>query len=151
MDNVGLTTSVPSVVPYWLSMSMPQLNVLVVEDNAESRSLVSEMLAMLGHKVLAVETGEAALAILPNHQFDILLADINLPGMSGVELAQAAVEIMPPLKVIFASGFGFLVVDNDRINFDFLLLSKPYSLMQLKDAMARIGALVNKFKQASAA
>ncbi len=130
---------------------MPQLNVLVVEDNAESRSLVSEMLAMLGHKVLAVETGEAALAILPNHQFDILLADINLPGMSGVELAQAAVEIMPPLKVIFASGFGFLVVDNDRINFDFLLLSKPYSLMQLKDAMARIGALVNKFKQASAA
>lgn len=151
MDNVGLTTSAPSVVPYWLSMSMPQLNILVVEDNAESRTLVSEMLAMLGHKVHAVESAEDAIGILPQHHFDVLLTDINLPGMSGVELAQAAVEIMPPLKVIFASGFGFLVVDNDRINFDFLLLSKPYSLMQLKDAMARIGALVGKFKQASAA
>jgi CheY-like chemotaxis protein len=149
MDNIGLTASIPSVVPYWLSMSMPQLNVLVVEDNAESRTLLSDMLALLGHKVHAVESAEDALALLAQQQFDVLLTDINLPGMSGVELAQAAVEIMPPLKVIFASGFGFLVVDNDRINFDFLLLSKPYSLMQLKDAMGRIGALVSKFKRAT--
>lgn len=72
--------------------------------------------------------------------FDVLLTDINLPKMSGLELAQNVVLAWPQVKIIFASGYGFLVIDNDRINFPFSLLSKPYSLVQLEDALARITA-----------
>lgn len=132
-------------------MSASLLNVIVVEDDAESRTLVSEMLTMMGHKVHAVSTAEDALAILQNQQFDVLLTDINLPGKSGIELAQDAVDIMPSLKVIFVSGFGYLVADNDRVTFDFLLLSKPYSLARLEEAITRLSALISKFKQASVA
>lgn len=119
------------------------LQILVVEDNPESRELLLEMIGIAGHDAHAAATAEEALATLENDHFDVLLTDINLPRMSGLELAQKAVKVLPQLKVIFASGFGFLVIDNDRIDFDFILLSKPYSLLQLKHALARMADMVS--------
>lgn len=118
------------------------LRILVVEDNPESRELLLEMIAITGHDAHAVISAEEAGFALQNEQFDVLLTDINLPKMSGLELAQNAVLTWPQLKIIFASGYGFLVIDNDRINFQFSLLSKPYSLVQLEDALARIAVQV---------
>ncbi|HEV2609699.1 MAG TPA: response regulator [Noviherbaspirillum sp.] len=118
------------------------LRILVVEDNPESRDLLLEMIAIIGHDASAVDTAEDALITLQNEPFDVLLTDINLPRMSGLELAQNVVLVWPQVKIIFASGYGFLVIDNDRINFQFSLLSKPYSLVQLEDALARIAAEV---------
>lgn len=119
------------------------LRILVVEDNPESRELLLEMIGIAGHDAHAAATAEEALTTLENAPFDVLLTDINLPKMSGLELAQKAVKVLPQLKVIFASGFGFLVIDNDRIDFDFILLSKPYSLLQLKHALARMADMVS--------
>jgi DNA-binding LytR/AlgR family response regulator len=91
------------------------------------------MLALLGHEAHSATTAEEGIELLESVQFDVLFADINLPAMSGIELAKTATAIVPGIKVIFASGYGFLITD--RTDFDFILLPKPYSLTQLADAI----------------
>jgi CheY-like chemotaxis protein len=109
------------------------LQFLVVEDNTNSRDLLCEMLSLLGHEAQAATTAEEGIELLKSRRFDVLFADINLPAMSGIELARTATTMIPDVKIIFASGFGFLVTD--RTDFDFVLLPKPYNLAQLTHAI----------------
>lgn len=111
-------------------MPTSSFHALVVEDHQGSRDLLCEMLTMLGHGVHCVGTAEEALAPLQSGKYDLLIADINLPGMSGIALAEVAVKIVPGMKIIFASGYGYLVTD--KTDFSFTLLPKPFDLSQLK-------------------
>lgn len=117
------------------------LHILVVEDNSAALELLVDMLALLGHRTRAVRNAEDAMQTLQHDRFDLLLTDINLPGMSGLELARAAATALPALKVIFVSGFGYLITDRASTAFDFILLPKPYGLAQLHQAIERIAAL----------
>jgi CheY-like chemotaxis protein len=110
-----------------------QLQILVVEDNESSRELLGEMLHVLGHDACCVANAEAALECFSERRFDVLLSDINLPGISGIVLAQQLTARSPHLKVIFASGYGYLIAD--RTEFNFILLPKPYSFLQLEHAL----------------
>ncbi len=114
-------------------MTSPQLHILVVEDNESARELIGEMLAVLGHVTSCAASAEEALEALEDKCFDVLLADINLPGMSGIMLAENVVKKLPAIHVVFASGFGYLVAD--KTDFQFTLLPKPYGLSQLKHAL----------------
>lgn len=116
-------------------MSAP-LRALVIEDSPNSRDLLCEMLAVFGHHVQAAATAEDAIALFETNHFDVLFTDINLPGKSGIDLASAAVKIAPDVKIVFASGYGFLVAD--RTEFDFFLLPKPYGLDQLKYVLDQV-------------
>lgn len=91
------------------------------------------MLGLLGHNAQCVRSAEEAIEPLGNKRFDVLLADINLPGMSGLELAKLAVRKIPGIRIVFASGYGYLVAD--KMEFDFILLPKPYGLEQLRHAL----------------
>lgn len=93
------------------------------------------MLLVLGHEPVGASSAEEALETLKGKVFDVLLADINLPGMSGIVLAEKMVAEVPHIHVIFASGFGYLVAD--KTNFQFTLLPKPYGLDQLRLALER--------------
>jgi CheY-like chemotaxis protein len=114
-------------------MPTSSLQILVVEDHENSRALLCEMLTMLGHNVLCIPSAEEAIEPLRNGEFNVLIADINLPGMSGISLAQMAVKIVPRMKIIFASGYGYLVTD--KTDFEFTLLPKPFDLSQLRHAL----------------
>jgi CheY-like chemotaxis protein len=114
-------------------MAKKAFQILVVEDNESARELLGEMLHVLGHDAFLVPNAEAAIACFNERRFDVLLSDISLPGMSGVVLAQQLTARAPELKVIFASGYGYLIAD--RMEFDFILLPKPYSLLQLEHAL----------------
>jgi two-component SAPR family response regulator len=94
------------------------------------------MLELLGHAAHCVRTAEEAIEPLNSGKFEILLADINLPGMSGIDLAELAVKTVPGIKIIFCSGYGYLVTD--KTDFDFVLLPKPYGLEQLKHALQSV-------------
>lgn len=109
------------------------LKILLVEDNQQLLHMIEEMLRLLGHEVHGFATAEAALATLSGMEFDVLLTDINLPGMSGVELAATVMEKRPETGVVFASGFGYLV--SEKLPFRFALLNKPYNLTQLRHAL----------------
>ncbi|HEY5801526.1 MAG TPA: response regulator, partial [Burkholderiaceae bacterium] len=112
------------------------LKVLVVEDNLDAQFLVCEMLMALGHEADGAVNAEQAQQALAANSYNILFTDINLPGMSGVDLAKHAVALQPAIKVIFASGYGADV--GRHLEFPSIALPKPYDLMQLQDALDRI-------------
>lgn len=95
--------------------------------------MLCEMLCLLQHDAYPAASAEDAVELLESRKFDLLLADINLPGMSGIDLAKIAVRHTPGIKIIFASGFGYLVAD--KTEFEFMLLPKPYGLAQLQHSL----------------
>jgi CheY-like chemotaxis protein len=109
------------------------LRVLVVEDHADTRYLVCEMLKVFGHRVRAAADGERALRLLAAHRFDILMTDVCLPGLSGLDLARRARAGQPDLNVVFCSGFGPALTA--QIDFPARTLQKPYDIEQLREAI----------------
>lgn len=114
------------------------LRLLVVEDNIDSQQLVCELLETLGHQARGVVSAEDAQQALDEQSFDVLFTDVNLPGMSGVDLAKRALERFPDLAVIFASGYGAMVARN--VGFASHSLPKPYDIDQLQEILKKIAA-----------
>jgi PAS domain S-box-containing protein len=104
--------------------------ILVVEDDADTRELACELLGALGHAASGSPSAEHALGLLQEREIDVLFTDLNLPGLSGIELATRALALRPALKVILASGEGGSIAlpEGSAIT----LLPKPYDLLQLQ-------------------
>lgn len=109
--------------------------VLVVEDNASLRRVVSRQLRELGYKVLDAESAVAATAVLESEPVDLLFTDVIMTGgASGIELARQALGRWPGLKVLITSGFPETKLNgNGNAPIPARLLSKPYR----KDDLAR--------------
>ncbi len=84
------------------------LRVLLVEDNEDIRSFVVHMLHHRGHTVMEAGTGGQALQLLESNRFDVIVADLSLPGMSGIEVVSEAVKRDPGLGIVIASGYDGL-------------------------------------------
>jgi PAS domain S-box-containing protein len=115
--------------------------ILVVEDEAPVRRLVTRVLANLGCEAVPAATAEEALALLDGvHQgFDLVLTDVVLPGeVQGPQLSHALRAMMPGLPVLFMSGYAHDAVVRsghaiDRTNF----LRKPFTASELAEAVHR--------------
>src|SRR5450755_2362400 len=83
----------------------PPLRVLYIEDNALVREITCDLLADDKYEIVAVATGEEALTEFKTSRFDIVVTDVSLPAMSGVELVRHLKEIAPSLPIILASGY----------------------------------------------
>ena len=83
----------------------------------------------------AVDRGTAALPLLESEQFDLLLTDIVMPEMDGIELAQQAATIAPDIRVMFITGFAAVTLKAGRKAPDAKVLSKPF---HLKDLVAEV-------------
>ena len=79
---------------------------LLLDDDAMVRSLTEEMLREIGHEVVTVGSGEAALAQLARSRFDLLLLDYTMPGMDGGEVAGRVATTWPDLPILFVTGFA---------------------------------------------
>ena len=119
-----------------IAESASGLRLLVVEDNIDSQQLVCELLETLGHQARGVISAEDAQQALGEQSFDVLFTDVNLPGMSGVDLARSALERFPEMAVIFASGYGAMVARN--VGFASHALPKPYDIDQLQEILKKI-------------
>ena len=108
--------------------------ILVVEDDTDTRELACELLAALGHDARGSDSAEQALSVLNEREVDVLFTDLNLPGMSGIELAARAIASHPALKVILASGEGKAI--QLPADSGIIVLPKPYDLLQLEDSIA---------------
>ncbi|MBB3265773.1 PAS domain S-box-containing protein [Azospirillum sp. OGB3] len=110
--------------------------VLVVDDDALIAMSTVDMLADLGHTVLEANSGSDALDLLRSGQVvDLLMTDYAMPGMTGVELAQAARSMAPNLPVLLATGYADLP---EGIDADLPRLTKPYTQAQLAMATAKL-------------
>jgi signal transduction histidine kinase/DNA-binding response OmpR family regulator len=112
------------------------IRVLVVEDNVDAQHILCELLMLLGHQVVGANSAEAALLVLEKEHFDVLLTDITLPGMSGIELARQALVSSPSLKIILSSGYGDMAATG--VGFKAASLPKPYDLKKLQKVLAEI-------------
>jgi len=114
-----------------------RLHILLVEDEELIRKVTEDNLAELGHNVDSAGTVEEALKFLQQTPVDILLTDINLPGLSGLELATMARHRRPGLRVIFTSGYyaGAELKQKTGLS-DITYLLKPYTRQSLAKAIA---------------
>jgi PAS domain S-box-containing protein len=119
----------------------PGLDVLLVEDDAEVRSVVQTFLAHLACRVTVASSGEQALEMLgPGAAFDVLLTDIALgTGLRGTELAAQAQQRFPRLGILLMSGYSSELLDADRESpASWELLRKPFYRDDLARAIAAV-------------
>ena len=106
--------------------------ILIAEDDESMRHFLARELERAGHRVSKVADGVEAIPLLEQQQFDLLVADIVMPEMDGLELARRAERLAAGLKVIFITGFAAVAM-NARNNPmpGTTVLSKPFHLRQL--------------------
>jgi CheY-like chemotaxis protein len=117
-------------------------SILIVDDDDPSREAVSELLASMGYDVQQAGTADEAMQLLMAGKPDVLLTDIVLPGLSGVELAKAAFERDPGIIIVFASGGES--PPPEALGFDFASLRKPFTAQQLESLIASMRLQVNQ-------
>ncbi len=113
--------------------------VLVVDDEPLFCESVKSLLAIDGHEVQMTTSGEAALALLGKSTFDLVLADYELPLMSGTELAAAIKARSPhqPVALVTAYADEFQPWDAPPRGVD-LIISKPLGLRELRQALKKL-------------
>lgn len=115
--------------------------VLLAEDDESMRNFLTRSLERAGHCVVSVDSGEAAMPFLSSEPFELLLSDIVMPGMDGIELAQKAVQVQPDLKVMFITGFAAVALnERNAAPKHSKILSKPFHLKDIVDEVDRIMA-----------
>jgi two-component system cell cycle response regulator CpdR len=112
--------------------------ILLAEDDESMRLYLTRALERVGYHVVAVDRGTAAVPLLEREQFDLLLTDIVMPEMDGIELAQQAATIAPDMRVMFITGFAAVALKAGRAAPQAKVLSKPF---HLRDLVAEVDRL----------
>ena len=112
--------------------------ILLAEDDESMRVYLTRALERSGYRVTAVDRGTAALPLIEAEHFDLLLTDIVMPEMDGIELAQKAAGIAPDMRVMFITGFAAVALKAGRDAPSAKVLSKPFHLRDLVLEVDRI-------------
>ncbi len=112
--------------------------ILLAEDDQVMREYLARALERAGYHVSAVDRGTAAVPLLEREPFDLLLTDIVMPEMDGIELAQRAGEIAPDLRVMFITGFAAVTLKAGKTVPQARILSKPFHLRELVAEVDRL-------------
>ena len=88
--------------------------ILLAEDDDAMRVYLERALVNAGYAVDSVDRGTAAVPLLENGEYDLLLSDIVMPEMDGIELAQRCNELSPHTKVMFITGFAAVTLKASR-------------------------------------
>ena len=118
---------------------LPVARILLAEDDESLRGFLERALAKAGYDVIAFENGFEAFERLKEEPFTLLLTDIVMPRMDGIELARRASELDPELKIMFITGFAAVTLNTDTNAFkDTRVLSKPFHLKDLVREVDRL-------------
>lgn len=107
------------------------VRILLAEDDDAMRQYLSRALEKSGYEVVAVDRGTAALPLIESDRFDLLLTDIVMPEMDGIELAQHAANVAPEMRVMFITGFAAVTLKAGKAVPQAKVLSKPFHLRDL--------------------
>ncbi len=118
-------------------------HILIAEDDQSMCSFLSLALEKAGHTTKAVHNGTDALEEIKTSKlpYDLLLTDIIMPGIDGIELSDKATKLKPTLKVMFITGFAAVAVGRKDIDHEKAkILSKPF---HLKDLVEQVEAMLS--------
>jgi DNA-binding response OmpR family regulator len=126
------------------------IRVLVVDDEPAIRELLTEYLRGRGMDVVAVEDGEAARTVLQRDPPDLLVIDLKLPGIDGIDVLRVASACAPPVPAVMITGFGSVEIAIDALHAggrDFL--AKPFRLRDLYASVERVLATAARDRRAN--
>ena len=113
------------------------LRILYVEDNDIVREVTSELLAQDQRQIVACATAEEALEKFAAEPFDVVITDVSLPVMSGIELARSILKLKPNLPIILASGYDLdFAVENWAGNVRSII--KPFEALEIEALMSKL-------------
>jgi two-component system cell cycle response regulator CpdR len=127
-----------TIDPPFRGRLMPRI--LLAEDDEDMRRFLCRALENAGHQVVSFNNGRDAYHRLREEPFHLLLTDIVMPEMDGIELARKAAELDPDLKIMFITGFAAVALNPDnQAPKDAKILSKPF---HLKDLVGEVNRLI---------
>ncbi len=113
--------------------------ILLAEDDEDMRRFLAKALENAGYEVTSFDNGQSAYDRLREEPFNLLLTDIVMPQMDGIELARKAAELDPDLKIMFITGFAAVALNADlEAAKDAKILSKPFHLRDLVSEVSRL-------------
>ncbi len=115
--------------------------ILLAEDEQAMREYLARALERSGYDVVAVDRGTAAAPLLEQEHFDLLLTDIVMPEMDGIELARQCNRVSPDTEVMFITGFSAVALRASASMPSAKILSKP---VHLKDLVLEVERLFSK-------
>lgn len=110
--------------------------ILVVDDNEDILEFIREMLNMFEYSSVTAESGEKALDLLAGGQkFDLVISDINMPGISGIEMTEKIKKINPAMPVIIMTGYGDKEIIGKQTGDEFI--KKPFEIGEMMDLVKK--------------
>ena len=120
-----------------MTKTLPKI--LLAEDDNDMRRFLVKALENAGYEVTDYDNGMSAYRRLREEPFELLLTDIVMPEMDGIELARRATELDPDLKVMFITGFAAVALNPDsNAPKDAKVLSKPFHLRDLVNEVQKM-------------
>ena len=116
------------------------MKILLAEDDNDMRRFLVKALQNAGYDVISFDNGLSAYNRLREEPFELLLTDIVMPEMDGIELARRATELDPDIKVMFITGFAAVTLEaqNKKTPEDSKVLSKPFHLKDLVNEVQKM-------------
>jgi CheY-like chemotaxis protein len=112
--------------------------ILITEDEDSLRSFVARALRMDGHDTVEAADGAEGLQALSGGHFDLLLSDIRMPVMDGIELTHKAAAAHPGLRILLMTGYAEQRERADDLSEKIVdVVSKPFTLPDIRTAVAR--------------
>ena len=125
--------------PETIAMNTPMTKILLAEDDIDMRRFLVKALQNAGFNVISYDNGLSAYQRLREEPFELLLTDIVMPEMDGIELARRATELDPEIKVMFITGFAAVALNpGNSAPKDARILSKPFHLRDLVNEVERL-------------
>ncbi len=120
-------------------MAKEEQVILIVDDEEGLREGLSRLLEDEGYAVLCAEDGEQAIEIVRQTRVDLVLTDMRMPGMSGIDLLKKVRKIREEIGVIILTGYGEIESYIEAMNFGAMeYVSKPFKVNELKFIVNKI-------------
>lgn len=118
------------------------VRILIAEDDDAVRGFLEMALQKAGYEAVSVPDGATALRIAQEHAYDLLLADIVMPGMDGIALSREIKKVSPETQIMFITGFAAVAMNEARASgVGEMILAKPF---HLRDLVSRVEQLLGK-------
>jgi len=142
-SKVGQGTTFTIILPIQLegaeeevsSVTIPrgrEARILVIEDEEQVSSALSKILSQFNHQVMVANSGEEGIRLFKENQFDIVLTDLGMPGLSGWEVCRAIKSLSPQTPVGMITGWGAQLseeeIEENKLDF---LISKPFDFNEI--------------------
>ena len=116
-----------------------RLRILVVDDDEQIRDILSDMLTIDGHSPTTCADGYQALEAIDTQSYDLVITDLGMPGMSGLDLAAVVHEKCPELPIAMITGWGTQIDEEDAsMNGIKIVLPKPFHLKDVKSLVREL-------------